>query len=134
MKVLLVGATGNLGIRLVPALLSHGHKVTAFVRSRSKLETMLPSATFDMITVTEGDAKDPAAIKSAISTGSDAVVSTAGLAAPTTWHTSDFPVIFKAIVDGTLDAAKESGKSVRLWMLGGMTAVNYPGTDNMIMN
>jgi nucleoside-diphosphate-sugar epimerase len=82
MKALLLGATGNLGTRLVPALLTHGHRVVAFVRSSSKLQSLLPASAFQQITVVEGDATNSNAVKRAILDNEcDAVVSAAGVAA-----------------------------------------------------
>lgn len=100
MKVLLVGATGNLGIRLVAALLTHGHSVVAFVRSSNKLESLLSPSVYSQIAIVQGDATDPASIKRAISDAScDAVVNTAGVAAMPPWGKSELPVIFRAVLD-----------------------------------
>ena len=86
MKVLVIGATGNLGIRLVAALLTHGHSVVAFVRSSNKLESLLPTSVYRQIAVVQGDATDPVSIKRAILDAScDAVANTAGLAALPPW-------------------------------------------------
>jgi len=41
MRVLLLGATGNLGSRCLPALVAHKHVVTVFVRNSSKLRAMM---------------------------------------------------------------------------------------------
>ena len=92
MKVLIIGATGNLGIRLVAALLTHGHSVVAFVRSSKKLESLLPSSVYHQVTVAQGSATDPVAIKRAIlNNGCDAVVNTAGLAALPPWGSGELP-------------------------------------------
>jgi len=58
MRVLLLGATGNLGSRVVPALLVHRHAVVVYVRSISKLHHLLPSSIITKITVVSGDATD----------------------------------------------------------------------------
>ena len=135
MKVLLIGATGNLGLRLVAALLTHHHTVIAYVRSSHKLESLLPSTTYRQITVIEGDAKDPTSIKRAIlDSNCEAVVNTAGLAALAPWKSSDLPVIFKAVVSGIRDASQERGKPLRTWVLGGLGVLHYPGTETMLSN
>jgi len=127
MKVLLLGATGNLGSRLVPALLTHGHTVVAFVRSSTKLEALLPPSVYQQIQVTEGDAKDSESIKKAIlSFDCDAVVTTAGLAAAAPWGSSDLPVIFHAVVDAVREAGVERKAPLRAWLLSGMVALYYP--------
>jgi uncharacterized protein YbjT (DUF2867 family) len=133
MKVLLVGATGNLGIRLVAALLTHGHSVVAFVRSSNKLESLLPSSIYRQIDVVQGDATDPIAIKSAIINAScDAVVNTAGLAAMAPWGKSELPVIFHAVLDAVREAGAERNKPLRAWFLAGLSILKCPGTDSML--
>jgi len=135
MKVLLIGATGNLGIRLVAALLTHGHSVVAFVRSSNKLESLLPTSVYGQIAVVQGDATDPVAIKKAILDGScDAVINTAGLAAIPPWGKSELPTIVHAIVDAVREAGSERGKPLRAWFLAGMSVLHYPGLESMLMD
>jgi nucleoside-diphosphate-sugar epimerase len=101
MKVLLLGATGNVGSRLIPALLAHQHQVVAYVRSASKLPT---SAISQLSAVVEGSGTDSAGIKAAIlQENCDAVINAAGLAAMTSWHKpSQLPEIFAAVVKATV--------------------------------
>jgi uncharacterized protein YbjT (DUF2867 family) len=133
MKVLLIGATGNVGCRLVPALLTHGHNVTAYVRSSSKLQSLLPEATFQQIEVTEGDAKDPDTIKRAIlSSKADAVVNSAGVAAMAPWGKSDLPEIFRAVLTAVKEAGEERRKPLRVWFMAGMSILTFPGTQYML--
>ncbi|ORY15639.1 hypothetical protein BCR34DRAFT_477749 [Clohesyomyces aquaticus] len=135
MKVLLVGATGNLGIRLVPALLTHGHSVVAFVRSSEKLESLLPQSVYRQVAVVEGNATDSAAIKKAIlDTSCDAVVNTAGLAALPPWGKSDLPNIFRAVLDGVSEAGTERERPLRAWFLGGLGVLHFPGSESMLSN
>lgn len=133
MKVLLIGATGNLGARLVPALLMHGHRVVTFVRSSSKLESILPATVFQQIKVVEGDATNSASIKHAILENEcDAVVSAAGVAAMAPWERSELPKIFKSILNGVVDAGAERGRPLRVWFMGGLSVLYYPGTETML--
>lgn len=135
MKVLLVGATGNLGLRLISALLTHGHTVVAFVRSSSKLESLVPESISQQITIVQGDASNSAAIKQAILDDScEAVVNTAGVAALVPWGKSDLPVIFRAVLDGVREAGLERQKPLRTWFLGGLGALYYPGSETLISN
>lgn len=135
MKVLLIGATGNLGIRLAAALLTHGHSVVAFVRSSKKLESLLPTSVYRQIVVVEGDATDPASIKSAILDAScDAVVNTAGLAALPPWGKSELPAIFHAVLDAVREAGLDRKKPLRTWFLAGMGVLYYPGSESMLSN
>jgi putative NADH-flavin reductase len=133
MKVLLLGATGNLGSRLIPALLTHNHNVVAYVRSASKLESLVPATVREHITIVQGDATDSEAIKKAIIDHKcDAVVSTAGVAALAPWAKSELPVIFKAVLDAVCDAGLERGGPLRVWVLGGQGVLKYPGTQSML--
>jgi uncharacterized protein YbjT (DUF2867 family) len=133
MKVLLVGATGNLGLRLVAALLTHNHHVIAFVRSSKKLSSLLPGPVYAQLTVVEGDAKDAASIKRAIlDNGCDALVNTAGLAALPPWGKSDLPEIFKAVVDAAREAGMERGRAMRVWLLAGLGVLKYPGEEALL--
>ena len=133
MKVLLVGATGNLGVRLVAALLTHGHSVVAFVRSSNKLESLLSPSVYSQIAIVQGDATDPASIKRAISDAScDAVVNTAGVAAMPPWGKSELPVIFRAVLDAVREAGLDRGKPLRVWFLGGMGVLYFPGSESLL--
>ena len=135
MKVLLIGATGNLGLRLIAALLTHGHIVVAFVRSSSKLESLVPASIYQQVSVIEGDAKDSASIKRAILENScDAAVNTAGVAALPPWGNSDLPAIFRAVLDGVREAGTERKKPLRTWFLAGLGVLHYPGTESMLSN
>lgn len=136
MRVLLLGATGNLGLRLIPALLSHSHSVIAYVRSPSKLQLLLPPTLHEEITIVQGDATDPHAIKTAIIDNKcEAVVNTAGVAALAPWATSDLPEIFRAVIEAAREAGAErrgTTTPLRVWMLGGQGVLQYPGTGDML--
>jgi nucleoside-diphosphate-sugar epimerase len=133
MKVLLIGATGNLGLRLVAALLTHGHVVVAYVRSVTKLESVLPASVYSQITVVEGNATDSSLIKQTIlDHDCDAAINCAGLAAMAPWSKSDLPEIFAAVLKGVQQAGTQKSRPLRAWFLGGMGALNFPGTDNML--
>jgi putative NADH-flavin reductase len=135
MKVLLIGPTGNMGLRLVAALLTHGHTVVAYVRNASKLESLLPAAIFRQITVAEGDATDPSAMKKAMLDSScDAVINSAGVAAMAPWGKSTLPAIFRAVLDAVVQAGEERKKPLRVWFLGGLGVLHFPGTESMLSN
>ncbi|KAK4552628.1 hypothetical protein LTR86_010272 [Recurvomyces mirabilis] len=135
MKVLLLGATGNLGSRLVPALLTHGHIVTVFVRSSRKLESLLPSSIYQQISIVEGDATNISAVKAAIlDSKCEAVVTAAGVAAAAPWGSSDLPKIFRSIAEAVQQAGAERKQPLRVWFLSGMSVLQVPGTKNMMMD
>jgi len=60
MRILVTGATGFVGSRLVPALLDAGHDVRALVRDRSRYDPP------DGVEVAEGDLLDPGSFESAL--------------------------------------------------------------------
>ena len=72
MKLVIFGATGRLGKNIVKQALENGHKVTAFVRNRSKIEESNQN-----LELFEGDVMDPESVKNAIQ-GQDAVISALG--------------------------------------------------------
>ena len=136
MKVLLLGATGNMGLRLIASLLSHNHTVVAYVRSSSKLQSLIPSSVSSRLAaIVQGDATDSNAIKRAIlDNNCDAVINTAGLAAMAPWGSSDLPKIFRSVFNAVLEAGSERGKPLRAWFMAGLTVLMYPGTETMLSN
>ncbi|THX47921.1 NAD(P)-binding protein [Aureobasidium pullulans] len=135
MKILLIGATGNLGLRLVAALLTHGHIVIAYVRSSRKLELLLPSNVYSQIIVVKGDATNTALIKGTIlENDCDAVVNTAGVAAMAPWNKSDLPEIFSAVLKAVQQAGSERKEPLRVWFLAGLGVLHFPGTNTMLSN
>lgn len=68
MKIALIGATGNIGTRVLNEALSRGHAVTAIVRNPQKVPVR------DGVTAVAGDVHDPAVLAKLL-TGHDAVVS-----------------------------------------------------------
>src|SRR6266403_739721 len=72
MKLLILGATGQVGRLLVAQALEQGHEVVAFVRNPPKLKTASGRLTFF-----KGDARDPRAIAAAMAR-TDAVLSALG--------------------------------------------------------
>ena len=63
MRILVTGATGYIGGRLVPKLLEAGHEVRVLVRSTAKMRDV-PWA--DRVEVVEGDLGDPASLVDAV--------------------------------------------------------------------
>ena len=71
MKLIVFGATGDVGQQFVRMAVEEGHEVTAFVRTPEKLQTK------EGVHVVQGDAFDAAAVANAL-VGHDAVVSCLG--------------------------------------------------------
>lgn len=128
MHVFLLGATGNLGSRLLPALHVHGHQTTVLVRSQAKLESLVPSSALSETTIITGDATDLSAVCSAlITSGCDALINTAGQAAIFPWQSPRKQGIEEIVTRAAVEASKKMGKPLRVWVMGGMTALDYPG-------
>ncbi|KAL2060680.1 hypothetical protein VTL71DRAFT_9321 [Oculimacula yallundae] len=127
MKVLLLGATGNVGSRLLPALIAHNHQVVIYVRNASKLSLDAKSACSSIVV---GSATDSAAIKEAIlSHNIDAVVNAAGVAAMTGFTAQgEFNAIFEAVVTAVRDAARQraDGTPIRFWGMSGFAVLDHP--------
>ena len=80
MKLLILGATGNMGQRLLAQGLERGHAITAFVRNRAKLEQQLGTALPPGLSIFEGDVNDADSLRAAM-TGQDVVINCAGYVA-----------------------------------------------------
>jgi len=128
MKVLLLGATGNVGSRLIPALQAHGHDVVVFVRSETKLKQLIPSSIVSKLTIATGSATDSNAVREAlVSNRCDALVNSAGLASMFPWQDPRMQDIIQAVTTAAVEASKDMGRPIRAWFLGGMAALDYPG-------
>lgn len=128
MKVLLLGASGNVGSRLLPALQAHGHEVVVFVRSEAKLKQSVPSSVVAKATIATGNATDSNAVRTAlVNNHCDALVNSAGLASIFPWQDPRMQGIIHAVTTAAVEASKEMGRPIRAWFLGGMTALDYPG-------
>ena len=73
MRILILGATGRVGLQLVKQALEQGHIVTAFVRNASKMKI----SSHPNLKVVIGDVRDKKVLKEAM-TGQDAVLSALG--------------------------------------------------------
>ena len=132
MRVLLLGATGNLGLRLIPALLAHKHDVTVFVRSVSKLKSLVSPALIAMIVIVCGDATDSTAVKTAIlENDCNVVVDTAGNQV-LPWKEYQLPKIAKSVADAAVAVGRERGKPLRAWFMGAIALLQCPGTDYLV--
>jgi putative NADH-flavin reductase len=76
MRLFILGANGKTGTQLVDLALSHGHQVTAFVRSPAKIARQHP-----LLAVRKGDPHDVDELAAALP-GHDAVLSALGVRPP----------------------------------------------------
>ena len=119
-KVFLLGATGNLGRRILTLALLRAHEVIAFVRDKTKLLTVIDGPAPPNLHVIIGDIKKSAEIAEAM-VGHDVVINTAGNVA----DGSAFTQLVQTVVDSTTTSLGEGG---RLWQLGGAALLDVPGT------
>jgi hypothetical protein len=127
MKVLLIGATGNVGSRALPALLKNGHTVVAYVRSTTKLA---PENRAAFANVVIGSVTDKSALKSAILTNDcDAVFHAAGVAQMFgRSKTGEYNKMFATVVAAIVEAREERrGPAIRAWLMSG-----FPMLDSAI--
>lgn len=114
MRITIVGATGNVGKRVVAEALSRGHVVTAVVRDPARIHD-LPEG----VGARTGDAGNVEDV-AALSIGQDVVVSATR---PAAGHESDLVTTAKALLAG-LD-----GAGARLLVVGGAATLTIPGGD-----
>ena len=128
MKVLLLGATGSVGSRTLPALLAHNHQVIVYVRSERKLKELIPDTILTKVTIAVGDATDSEAIsKALVDNQCDALINSAGQASIFPWQAPRMQEIIQAVVAGANDASSKLNRPLRAWFLGGMTSLDLPG-------
>jgi len=112
MKVALLGATGNVGTRVIKELVSRGHQVTALARKVDAVAAQ-PGVTAKAV-----DASDTNALAAALR-GHDAVISALRFA------TSD--------ADGLIKAVRASGVK-RYLVVGGAGTLTPPGSDTNLID
>ena len=132
MKVLLLGVTGNVGGRMLPALIKYGHTVVAYVRSTSKITPAMRAVLDDVVI---GSATDTLALKKAILTyNCDAVFHAAGLAQM--WghsKTGEYNNIFAAVVAAIVEARQERhGTAIRAWLMSGFPMMDSVSPPHLI--
>lgn len=132
MPVFLLGATGNIGSRLLPALLAHKQDVIVYVRNDQKLRELIPSTILSQVTVVIGDATDSNSIRKAlVEHDCDTLINSAGIASVLPWSEPQLQEIIKAVATGAIDASKELNRPIRAWFLGGMTVLDFPGMEGV---
>jgi len=111
MRILVTGATGYIGGRLVPRLLEAGHEVRVLVRDVTRLRDVPWAAE---VTAIEGDLDDPAAVARAVDGQQIVYYLVHSMAS-----TGDFEATEKRIAQSMARAAKKAGVE-RIVYLGGL--------------
>lgn len=118
MRVIILGATGAVGQNLAKAAVRENHEVTLFVRNKAKLEEVLAPDILSQCKVIEGDALDAKSVRKGFR-GHSVAINAAG-------HAKDghqFHLLFKGIIEAAAECLEPPK---RLWMLGGVTALDVP--------
>jgi putative NADH-flavin reductase len=114
-RVLLLGATGNLGSRLVPALLAHWNTIIARVRSPEKLSSLLSPdlLSHPILTIASGSALNTNIIANTLREHDcNAIINAAGNQVPP-WKEPVLGPIVKSVTDAVIQVGKERGVPLR---------------------
>lgn len=98
MKIVLFGATGQVGQRIVAEALRRGHDVVGVVRDPSRAQSPDPR-----VALVEGDATDAASVAAAVR-GTDAVVASVSPRPGTTGHAPSLVDVARALIGGLRQA------------------------------
>ncbi len=121
MKIIVFGATGNTGRRVLAQGVKMGHEMTAFVRSPEKLYEQQSEHTAQHVKVIARDILDSASVREALS-HQDAAILAAGTAAQGEQ--------FVRIVDNLVSQCESQSRfSGRVWLMGGAGLLDIPYTD-----
>lgn len=121
MKIIVFGATGNTGRRVLEQGIHRGHEMTAFVRNAEKLYDQLGELASSRVRVIEEDILDPVSVSEALA-HQDAAIIAAGHAG----QGEEFVRIVDNIVSQCESQRSFSG---RVWMMGGAGLLEIPHTE-----
>jgi putative NADH-flavin reductase len=135
MRVLLLGATGNLGSRCLPALLAHHHAVTVIVRNIPKLRSLMSPALLEKLNaIVEGDVTDSTLLtKTLLEHAIEGIIDVAGNQVKP-WDEFLLPRIAGAVRDAAVSVGRQRGTPLRAWITSGFGILEYPGTGYLIQD
>lgn len=123
MKIIVFGATGNTGKRVLAQGIKMGNKMTAFVRNSEKLYDQLGEHSAQHVRVIVDDMMDPVSVREALA-HQDAAIIAAG-------HAGQGEE-FVRIVDNIISQCElEPSFNGRVWVMGGAGLLNIPYTDHI---
>lgn len=123
MKIIVFGATGNTGRKVLERGVNRGHEMTAFVRNPEKLYEQQGVEIAAQVKVIAKDIMDPESVYEAL-LQQDAAIIAAGNAAQ--------GEEFVRIVDNILSQCEKNTRfSGRVWLMGGAGLLVIPYTDLM---
>ncbi|MBS4196495.1 NAD(P)-dependent oxidoreductase [Lederbergia citri] len=121
MKIIVFGATGNIGKRVLAQGIKMGHEMTAFVRNSEKLYHQLGEHSAQHVKVIVDDIMDPVSVGEALA-HQDAAIIAAG-------HAGQGEE-FVRIVDNIITQCEfQPSFSGRVWIMGGAGLLDIPYTD-----
>lgn len=123
MKIIVFGATGNTGKRVLAQGIKMGNEMTAFVRNSEKLYDQLGEHSAQHVRVIVDDMMDPVSVREALA-HQDAAIIAAG-------HAGQGEE-FVRIVDNIISQCElEPSFNGRVWVMGGAGLLNIPYTDHI---
>src|SRR5262249_14804909 len=125
-KIFLLGATANSGLRILRLALQRDHEVNAFVRDDTKLLSLVDRPIPPNLHVSIGEISKSADI-ARVMVGHDVAINAAG----TVTEGATFTQLIQTVVDSTIRSLGEGG---RLWQFGGAAILNVPGTHIMAVD
>ena len=132
MKVLLLGATGSLGSRLLLALLAHQHAVVVYVRNDARSRQIFPEIVLSKVVIVSGDAADANVVRDTlIQHKCDALVNSAARIALFPWQAPLGQAINHAVGAAAVEASEKIGRPIRAWFVAGLTVMDIPGTNGV---
>lgn len=129
MKIVITGATGFVGGRLVERLQAEGHDIVVLTRSATLGRQRFPEADFPRVTITEYTPLLPGAWQGVLS-GCDGVVNLAGAPISERWSDEHKQAIVESRVVGTeklVDALAQANPKPTVWV--NASAIGYYGTS-----
>ncbi|GAA3413011.1 NAD(P)-dependent oxidoreductase [Paenibacillus hodogayensis] len=121
MRIIVFGATGNTGRRVLAQGVRMGHEMTAFVRNPEKVHEQQGEPIAQQVKVIVRDIMDPASVREALS-HQDAAIIAAGHAG----QGEEFVRIVDNLVSQCENQPSFSG---RVWVMGGAGLLDIPYTD-----
>ncbi|GAA4850326.1 hypothetical protein GCM10023310_31080 [Paenibacillus vulneris] len=121
MKIIVFGATGNTGKRVLAQGIQMGHEMTAFVRNSEKLYDQLGEHSIKHVEVIVDDMMDPVSVGKALAHQGAAII-----AAGHAGQGEEFVRLVDNIISQCESQLSFSG---RVWVMGGAGLLDIPYTD-----
>lgn len=122
-RLILFGATGNLGHAIISQALEIGYSLSVYVRNRAKLVNLHGGTLPPNIRVIEGDIFDESVVGQAIA-GHDTLINAAG-------HVADGDSFYKLCQIILKQAELHLAAPKRAWFFGGVAALDFPASGVM---